>query len=148
LNDENIEMVPTSHFALLTHRNSTFIIHNSKLAIRKRLPWVLTSLPDTYIDNVNVNVPESMRKLLADVVQVLLAKIDVPQDEIEDIAERIHERGVPEMFNIENYSVQETRREAKAEVALNMLQASKPVEEIAQFTGLTHEEIERLRKQQ
>ena len=123
---------------------SLFLILN-KVSEPESLQGVLTSLPDAYINNVNVNVPESMRKLLADVVQVLLAKIDVPQDEIDDITERIHERGVPEMFNIENYSVQETRREAKAEgiaeVALNMLQANKPVEEIAQYTGLTHEEI-------
>ena len=62
-----------------------------------------------------VNVPSHLRKLLADIVQVLLAKIDVPQVEIEEMAESIYEKGVPEMFNIENYSVQETRREARAE---------------------------------
>ena len=46
---------------------------------------------------------------------MLLRKIDVPQDEINIFKEKIDERGMSEMLAIENYSVQETRREARAE---------------------------------
>ena len=49
------------------------------------------------------------------VITLLLRKIDVPQDEIEKFVEKIDERGISEMLAIENYSVQETRRLARAE---------------------------------
>ena len=59
-----------------------------------------------------MNVPPHLKELLVKVITVLLRKIDVPQDEIDVLVERIDERGVSEMLAIENYSVQATRREA------------------------------------
>lgn len=134
---------------------SLFMILN-KVKDPSKLKGILTSLPGEYIEQLKMNVPEHMRKLLSDISQVLLAKIDVPQDEIDEIAELIYERGVPEMFNIENYSVQETRRvaraegkaEGKAEVALSMLKLNMPIEEIIKITGLSFEELERLQDAQ
>ena len=93
---------------------SLFMILN-KIKKPDELSGVLTRLPEDYIEHLRINVPDHMRKLLSDVIQVLLAKIDVPQEEIEELSELIYEKGVPEMFNIENYSVQETRRIARAE---------------------------------
>ena len=49
------------------------------------------------------------------VITVLLRKINIPQHEIDTLVENIDERGISEMISIENYDVQETRREARAE---------------------------------
>ena len=54
-------------------------------------------------------------KLLVTVITVLLDKINVPQNEIREFVDRIDERGVSAMLAIEDYDVQETRREAKYE---------------------------------
>jgi len=52
---------------------------------------------------------------LADFGALLLRRINVPQAEIEALVKRIDERGISEMIAIEDYDVQETRREAGAE---------------------------------
>jgi len=76
----------------------------------------LSSLPKGYAKKLkNMNVPAHLKELLVKVITVLLRKIDVSQDEIDVLVERIDERGVSEMIAIENYSVQETRKQAKAE---------------------------------
>ena len=50
--------------------------------------------------------------------------------------------------HIENYSVQETRREARAEaiadVARKLLKLGRPISEIIEVTGFSREEIEKL----
>ena len=51
----------------------------------------------------------------ADVITVLLAKINVPSEEINEIVNKIEEVGVKEMFAIVNYDVQETRQAAHSE---------------------------------
>jgi len=109
LNDYSIEAL-TEYGDLL----SLFMILD-KIKSPEELGSVLSSIPGDYVERLKSNVPAHLRKLLADVVQVLLTKIDVPQEEIDEVAEGIYERGVPEMFNIENYSVQETRRKAREE---------------------------------
>jgi hypothetical protein len=74
------------------------------------------SLTETHIECIdNMNVPPHLKKLLVNVITLLLRRIDVPQVEIETLVKRIDERSIIEMLSIENYSVQETRREAKAE---------------------------------
>ena len=62
-----------------------------------------------------MNIPIHLKELLVKVVTVLLHKIDVPQDDINIFMDKIDERGVSEMIALENYSVQETRRQARAE---------------------------------
>jgi len=93
---------------------SLFMIIN-KIRNPGDLKAILSSLPHDYIHQLTMNVPDHLKKVLADVTRVLLAKINSPQDEIEEIAEKIYERGVAEMFAIENYDVQETRRLAREE---------------------------------
>ena len=76
----------------------------------------LGKLPKEYIERLNkMNVPPHLKELLVKVITVLLRKIDVPQDEIDMFVDKIDERGISEMLAIENYSVQQTRREARAE---------------------------------
>ena len=73
-------------------------------------------LPKEYSERLNnMNVPPHLMELLVKVITVLLRKIDVPQDEVDEFLERIDERGVAEMLAIADYNVQETRRLAKEE---------------------------------
>jgi hypothetical protein len=128
---------------------SLFLILD-KVKTPEELSDVLSSLPEDYIDKVKVSVPEHLRRLLSNVMQVLLTKIDVPKEEVDDVTERIYERGVPEMFNIENYSVRETRRLARVEerstIARRLLARKRPIDEIIEVTELTKKEIEELKK--
>ena len=73
----------------------------------------------------NMNVPQHLMELLVRVVTVLLSKIDVPQDEIKELVNKIDERGVSAMLAIENYSVQETRREARIEELITLIHRKK-----------------------
>ena len=76
----------------------------------------LGNLPKEYVKRLDtMNVPQHLKDLLVRVITVLLNKIDVSQDEINDLVEKIDQRGVSAMLTLENYSVQETRRQAKKE---------------------------------
>ena len=76
---------------------------------------ILGRLPSKYLEKLSLNMPEHLKKLISDIVTALLSKINVPREEIIGIVDRIKERGVSEMFAIENYDVQETRRVAREE---------------------------------
>jgi hypothetical protein len=74
---------------------------------------LLSKLPPDYAEQLdNLNIPEHLRKLIANVITVLLARINVPKEEIEQVTEKIYQsRRFQEMFTlIEPYDVQETRR--------------------------------------
>jgi len=73
-------------------------------------------IPKEYVHQLEaMNIPPHLKELLVRVITVLLRKIDIPQDEINNFVEKIDERGISEMLTLENYSVRETRLEAKAE---------------------------------
>jgi DNA-binding transcriptional regulator YiaG len=72
---------------------------------------LLSQLPQDYAERLALNIPEHLKKLLADVITVLLTRIHVPKQEIDNITEKIYERRIQEMFTLlEPYDVQETRR--------------------------------------
>ena len=71
----------------------------------------LGKLREDYGEQINnLNVPPHLKELLVQVITLLLRKIDVPQDEIDNFVEKIDERGISEMLAIEDYDVQEIRR--------------------------------------
>jgi len=134
---------------------------------------ILNKLPSDYIESLRQNIPPHLYKLLADVITVFLTRINVPDDEIENVTKHLYERRIQEMFtHIDNYDVQETRRvaraEARAEVraearaeamaevraetraeerinfARNLLRRNRPIDEIVEDTGLSREEVEQL----
>ena len=76
---------------------------------------ILGELPADYIEHLSLNIPDSLKKLLKDVITVILTKINVPREEIDTIVDSIEQRRISEMFAIENYDVQETRRIAREE---------------------------------
>ncbi|MCL2225752.1 MAG: Rpn family recombination-promoting nuclease/putative transposase [Defluviitaleaceae bacterium] len=116
-------------------------------------------LPKEYIHQLSeMNVPPHLLELLVKVITVLLRKIDVSQDEINKFVEKIDERGVSEMLTLENYSVQETRRAARAEAdrerqkAENLLKSAiqsllskgNTVTEVADMMGVTERDVTNL----
>ena len=76
----------------------------------------LSELPPDYVEKLALNIPPHLNKLIADVITVLLNKINIPQTEIETITEKIYRKEYQEMFTLlEDYDVQATRREAREE---------------------------------
>jgi len=112
----------------------------------------LGNLPKEYIERMEkMNVPPHLKELLVKVITVLLRKINVPQDEIDVLVERIDERGISEMLSIENYNVQEIRREATAEAEQRikamtkaMFEKGSTVAEIASIMNVTEDYVTKL----
>ena len=111
---------------------------------------LLSKLPSDYVTKQGLNIPEHLKKLLADVITLLLKRINVPDNEIDDIAKQLYERRFQEMFAlIEKYDVQETRRIALKkgieqgieEMVLEMKKDGLPEERIAKITKLSIERI-------
>jgi predicted transposase YdaD len=117
-------------------------------------------LPKDYVEKLALNIPDRLNKLLADVITVLLNRINVPKEEIEEITDYIYQRRTQEMFEFfEDYDVQETRRIARAEGKAEEKAASKAAllqtaqklkvlglsnSTISDATGLSLDEIEQI----
>ena len=86
----------------------------------------LGKLPKDYAKRLkNTNVPAHLTELLVKVATALLQKINASQDEISTFVGKIDERGASEMLALENYNVQETRREAREEERRRFIPAIK-----------------------
>lgn len=69
-----------------------------------------------YLQEATAGTPEHLLDIMAQVIEALLLKINVPLEEAADFAGQVKERRMGELFsNFEAYDVQATRREAKAE---------------------------------
>jgi len=105
----------------------------------------LGNLPKDQMEKLsNMNIPPHLKELLLKVTTALLQKINVPQEEIDVIVEKIDERGVSEMLALEDYDVQETRRQARAEVeamlkftAKSLLDRGNTLMDIADIIGIS-----------
>ncbi|MDR1953502.1 MAG: Rpn family recombination-promoting nuclease/putative transposase [Clostridiales Family XIII bacterium] len=125
----------------------------------------LGKLPSDYFEKLALNIPPHLNKLIADVIATLLRRVNVPNDEIVEVTDKIYERRVNKMFDwIEGYDVQETRRVARLEgertgifkgkregkrersleIARNLKNKGMSVTEIVDITGLSAAEIESL----
>jgi hypothetical protein len=77
---------------------------------------LLSGIPAGYVQSFSGALTEGIKKLLVDVITGLLARADVPREEIDAVTNNIQERRYSEMFNrLEGYSVQETRRQVREE---------------------------------
>ncbi|MCL2377986.1 MAG: hypothetical protein FWC77_02565 [Defluviitaleaceae bacterium] len=112
-------------------------------------PVALGKLPEDYIERIeSLDVPSHLKELLVKVITVILRKINVPPDEIDVLVGRIDERGVSEMLTLENYDVQATRREARAEAEnrlkraiLSLLGKGHTVTDIADMMGMSEQDV-------
>ena len=110
---------------------------------------IIKEIPIDYMNKIEgMNIPSHLRELLTNVITLLMTKADVPKEEIESLTRKIDERGVSEMVNLENYSVRETRKEARAEIIKPavefILSQGKTIAEIATILKISEDEITEL----
>ena len=98
----------------------------------------LRELPEGYLEEITKDSPESVLKLMGKLMAVLLLRLNVPKEEIEEFTDRIERREFAMLFpNFEGYDVQETRRKSRAEgmaegralSVLSLLEDAGPVSE-------------------
>ena len=67
-----------------------------------------------YMQEAVEHSPEYLLDIMSQIVEVLLAKLNIPQEEIDGFAGQIKERKMAELFaNFKAYDVQATRAEAR-----------------------------------
>lgn len=99
----------------------SIIMMISKLQKAADFTEVSREINSEYLGNITSKSPEYLLDIMAQIVEVLLLKINVPRKEAEEFSGKVKERHMGELFaNFEAYDVQETRRlareEARAEV--------------------------------
>jgi len=119
---------------------------------------LLRQLPEDYIEKLSLQIPESLVKLLSDVIQVLLNKSGYDRHEIEKYVGYVEKPESKEyigMFEAVIESIIEGREEARQEGKLerdrellenarNALAKGYPIETIHDITGLDIETIKNL----
>jgi hypothetical protein len=77
---------------------------------------ILSNLPENYIEDLAQKIPEHFLKIFSDCVQLLLKRVEVPDEEVEAVTEKIYKRRLNDMFEmIDGYSVTKTREKFKKE---------------------------------
>ena len=113
-----------------------------------------TDLPEGYLNHIAEKAPKDVLDVISRVITVLLRRIEVPEEEIYKITDRIRERKMGELFaDFETYSVAETRRVSREEghkeeqtrLIEDMLCRGKSVEEIVDFCAYPRELVEKVR---
>jgi len=132
---------------------------------------LLKYIPSDYVEKLNLQIPENMRKLLADVILVFLEKSGVSRYEAGNLAayiEKTEDKGNKGMFEAAIESIIEAREEARRQgiaigqkqgislgqeqgreeasrqIAARLKELGSSLETIIQVTGITAEEIEDL----
>lgn len=108
-------------------------------------------LPEEYLETLRLQSPESVLELLGKILSVLLLRMNVPKEEVEEFTDRIERRDFTVLFeNFEAYDVQETRRisraEGKAEFLIEILEDIGPVPEEVKTRILSERDPEQLKK--
>ena len=69
-----------------------------------------------YLEEAIAGTPEYLLGLMAQLVEILLSRLNIPKEEVLNFTNQIKERRMGELFsNFKGYDVQAARREAKAE---------------------------------
>lgn len=120
-------------------------------------------LPDLAKLNVDLlkDTPEYLLEIITKVTIALLYHMNVPQEEIEEVAVQIKEKKMPVLFeHFEDYDVQATRKKAREEglaeglaegraeeriaIIMNMYHKGYTLEQIASVTNETIEEVQKI----
>lgn len=76
----------------------------------------LKEIPEEYFENLHQNTPEYLLKLIGKIIAVLLYRMNVPREEVEEFTDQIERRKFSMLFdNFEAYDVQEARRISREE---------------------------------
>lgn len=80
----------------------------------------LRQIPPEYFENLSENTPEYLLKLIGKIIAVLLYRLNIPREEVEEFTDQIERREFDMLFDsFEAYDVQETRRVSRAEGELH-----------------------------
>jgi hypothetical protein len=100
---------------------------------------LLGTLPETYLNKLNLNVPDHLLKLLEKCITLFLMKAGVEEEQIETITEKLYKRRLVNMFDV-NFSIKEIKKEErineKKEIAINALKEGLSLDVIKKITGL------------
>ncbi len=76
----------------------------------------LRNIPESYFDKLNQTTPEYLLKIISKIIAVLLYKLNIPRNVVEDFTDQIERRDFAMLFDsFEAYDVQETRRISREE---------------------------------
>src|SRR5699024_2329847 len=76
----------------------------------------LKEIPDDYFENISRDSPQTLLKLISQIVAAFLHRMNIPKDKIGTFTDQIERRDFKMFFDhFEYYDVQATRRESKAE---------------------------------
>jgi predicted transposase/invertase (TIGR01784 family) len=125
----------------------------------------IKSIKEEYWEKLkaNVNTRRELEKI-AEAMSLLLQRINVPQEEIDEVIENVYDGRLDKMFEMSvHYDWQETRKLAleegielgiekgiekgKLEIILNMLRNKLDEETVAKLSGLNLEEIKEIKRQ-
>lgn len=85
-------------------------------------------LCEEYLNEVTEKSPEYLLDIVAQIAEILLVKLNVPDEDVELFTGKIRERKMGELLaNFEAWDVQEIRREAREKGIEKMIQALKAV---------------------
>ncbi len=94
----------------------SIIMMVSKLQKAADFTTLRKEVNEEYLNEVTSGISENLLDVIAQVVEALLLKMNVPREEVEAFAEQVKERPMGELFaNFEAYDVQATRKEAREE---------------------------------
>ncbi|RKJ45280.1 hypothetical protein D7X98_08540 [bacterium 1XD8-76] len=89
-------------------------------------------MDEAFLKEATEDSPEYLLKLMAQIIEVFLIKMNVPRAEAELFTDRIKEREMGELFkHFEAWDVQAVRREAEKEVKEARAEAQKEIEKEA-----------------
>lgn len=129
LNDAFAEYIPDyqciladlndySNEALMERKDAfSFLALIDKLQNAEEYAGLEQNLKGSYLTDVLAHTPEYLLKLIAQVTGVFLARLNVPEDEVEEFKEKIRGRGMNgELFTrLQAWDVQAIRKEAREE---------------------------------
>ncbi len=94
----------------------SIIMMISKLQKATDFAELSKDISEDYLNDITSKSPAYLLDIIAQIVEILLMKINVPREEAEAFSEKVKERHMGELFaNFEAYDVQETRRIAREE---------------------------------
>jgi predicted transposase/invertase (TIGR01784 family) len=114
---------------------------------------LLNKLPERYMEQMVLKIPEDMVKLISDVITVLLTRLEVPKEEIAAVTDQFAKKEYQTMFDALVESVledkrlardegrNEGRREGAAETALRMKEDGFTPQQIRKYTELSLKDI-------
>lgn len=95
---------------------------------------------------------ENILETVAESIEKMMERLNVPEKDIDDMVNMLEEGRVSEMFNFTaNYDVQKVRaegiKEGIKEIIKKMLGKGKSIEEVAELTEVSKQEIEKIAKE-